>query len=366
MKKIVINDKIRIECPTVHQLFRNYKVFTSPDFQRIVDMDNVNRIKESYLKNPNCILDSEILIGYDNVLDRNYIIDGQHRITALSDIIDLIPDALVNIKIKTCKDMDELFETYKNRNSNSPLEDFQKVLLEENVGRGEVEVWLAVERYIKTNYKAYLKKDMNCKKPNVSLDYVMNKLKSSHILSVYRSGKEVIDRLNVVNQRIYNAYIEKCKSGDDKTKEGKKAIDTMANTITKINEHTQQGQVPFCFGLDIDWSVLLTDDTHPILFAEYEDTKISPKDRNQMKHLVWETYAPQDTVTGKPAKHMCCFSCKSVQIVRDTTNWHLGHVNAKRYGGNYNAENLRPVCTDCNSKMKTRNMYEFMESMGYD
>ena len=367
MKRITINDKIRIECPTVRQLFKNYHDIISPGFQRIIDMDNVNRIKESYLKNPNCILDSEILIGQDKCLERYYIIDGQHRLTALKDLIDNIPDALVNIKIKICDNMDELFETYKNRNSNSPLEDFQKVLLEENVGRGEVEIWIAVERFIVTQYKPFLKKDMNCKKPNVCLNYVMNRLKSSHMLSVYRTGNEVINRLNVINQRIYNEYLRICKLDSEKmSRDAKKVVDSMANTLTKINEHTQRGQVPFCLGLDFDWSLILTDDRHPVLFAEYEDANISPKTRNQMKNLVWDTYAPCDSVSGQPSKHMCCFSCKTTQIVRDTINWHLGHVNAKRYGGYYNVENLRPVCTDCNSKMKTRNMYEYMESMGYN
>jgi hypothetical protein len=366
MKRITINDKIRIECPTVRQFFKNYENIISPGFQRIIDMDNVNRIKESYLKNPNCILDSEILIGCDKCLERYYIIDGQHRITALKDLIDNIPDALVNIKIKICDNMDELFETYKNRNSNSPLEDFQKVLLEENVGRGEVEIWLAVERYIKSNYKSYLKNNMSCRKPNICFEYLMNTLKTSNILAVYRNSTDVINRLNAVNQRIYNEYLRICKlDGDKMTKDVRKVVDSMANIITTINERTQENQVPFCFGLDTDWSLLLTDDGYPIKFAEYDTANFNTRQRSEMRHNVWEIVAPIDNLTGRPAKYMDCYCCKTEKIIRDSSDWQLGHVIAKRYGGLYTESNLRPVCKNCNSKMMTQNMHEYMESMRY-
>lgn len=52
-----------------------------------------------------------------------------------------------------------------------------------------------------------------------------------------------------------------------------------------------------------------------------------------------------------------CFACES-EISKD--DWHCGHILAESKGGNASLDNLRPLCPDCNRKMRTTHMYRYI------
>ncbi len=53
-----------------------------------------------------------------------------------------------------------------------------------------------------------------------------------------------------------------------------------------------------------------------------------------------------------------CLCCKITDI--EQFNFSCGHVIPESKGGTLDVENLRPICTSCNSSMGNENMFEFM------
>ena len=41
----------------------------------------------------------------------------------------------------------------------------------------------------------------------------------------------------------------------------------------------------------------------------------------------------------------------------------MGHVLAKRYGGLYTIDNLRPICSTCNIRMGTENLNDYKDRL---
>jgi len=360
MKKIQINDTHIVSCIPIQRLFREYATnILYPEFQRGIDTDRVIEIKSVYFNNPQKINDNRILLGH---IDTNnyYVIDGQHRLTALYEIVRNSSDfdnIDVLITIKKCKNMDELYETYREVNRNSPLDVFQKIILE-NTDRIEAEIWSLIQKYITTNYKKFLKKDSNCHIPNIFIDDIMFKLKDTNIISIYKNADIIIQKLDELNNKIYNKYNEICSTINTQYVKNK-----MNKTLEKINKKTTNNKPPFCLGLDIDWTKLLLDPNYPIKFSGYEDSCIRTLTRKQIRDEVWETYASIDEQTGKYMDYMDCYCCKNKKICRyHHADWHLGHVIPSRYGGLFTTENLRPTCANCNSEMRTMNMYDYMKT----
>jgi hypothetical protein len=83
-----------------------------------------------------------------------------------------------------------------------------------------------------------------------------------------------------------------------------------------------------------------------------EPRKPIPK---KLRDGVWKKYYNDEEVGA-------CFCCnkeiyqKSSEI---TKTWNCGHIISDYDGGKMTIENMRPVCFDCNQKMKTQNMLIF-------
>lgn len=75
------------------------------------------------------------------------------------------------------------------------------------------------------------------------------------------------------------------------------------------------------------------------------------KPPQSLKQAVWNKYVPEDIGRIK------CLCCNSNYITPFT--FHCGHIIAESKGGKTNIDNLRPICSNCNSSMGTKNMNEF-------
>ncbi len=58
-----------------------------------------------------------------------------------------------------------------------------------------------------------------------------------------------------------------------------------------------------------------------------------------------------------------CWCCQKESI--SVKNKHFGHIIAEKNGGAAIIGNLRPVCPNCNYRMRTDNMYDFMLREGF-
>ncbi len=84
-----------------------------------------------------------------------------------------------------------------------------------------------------------------------------------------------------------------------------------------------------------------------------KSNKVKKQPIKQAKKIsVWHTHV------GKTVGSRTCFCCKTSEITQ--LNFACGHVVSEHDGGTLDVNNLRPVCTACNSSMGTKNMRDFM------
>ena len=95
------------------------------------------------------------------------------------------------------------------------------------------------------------------------------------------------------------------------------------------------------------------------LFTE-EKKKLSSKSKKKigtpLRKKVWDTYVGRKIGVAK------CHCCNTDEISQ--SNFACGHVKSEHDGGDLDIENLRPICTTCNSAMGTCNMIEYMKEQG--
>jgi hypothetical protein len=75
-----------------------------------------------------------------------------------------------------------------------------------------------------------------------------------------------------------------------------------------------------------------------------------------IKRLVWNMHIGEEI--GK-AKCLCCNVTEITQM-----SFNCGHILAEANGGETFVSNLKPICQNCNSSMGTKNMDDFMKSLG--
>ena len=83
--------------------------------------------------------------------------------------------------------------------------------------------------------------------------------------------------------------------------------------------------------------------------------KVKKKIPVAIRNAVWNTYIGEEYGRGK------CYICEGT-ITHGT--YACGHIIAEALGGETTLENLRPVCTSCNSSQGTSNMIEFKKEYG--
>ncbi|MCK4967777.1 MAG: hypothetical protein KAS12_01865 [Candidatus Aenigmarchaeota archaeon] len=76
-----------------------------------------------------------------------------------------------------------------------------------------------------------------------------------------------------------------------------------------------------------------------------------------VKQAVWNQYIGEESGLG------FCYCCQNSYISQG--NFACGHVLAENNGGKITIENLRPICTKCNSSMSTADMEEFIVKHGF-
>ena len=76
-----------------------------------------------------------------------------------------------------------------------------------------------------------------------------------------------------------------------------------------------------------------------------------------LKRKVWNKWIGEEI--GK-TKCLCCLLTEITQM-----SFHCGHIVAEARGGELKMDNLKPICSSCNSSMGTTNMDVFMKTYGF-
>ena len=115
---------------------------------------------------------------------------------------------------------------------------------------------------------------------------------------------------------------------------------------------------------EITNKVLYTATTYPVTPKEEviqkEDVTIKPnpvrktkaKIPSAVRKIVWNTYIGKDIIKGK------CLCCNAEELTG--TNFECGHVKSEKNGGEITIDNLRPICSNCNKSIGSKDIDEFM------
>jgi 5-methylcytosine-specific restriction endonuclease McrA len=95
--------------------------------------------------------------------------------------------------------------------------------------------------------------------------------------------------------------------------------------------------------------------TEEVIIQEKQPSTNKNPISSTMKRLVWNINIGEDIGKSK------CMCCKTTDITQ--MSFHCGHVVANAKGGESIVSNLKPICQNCNSSMRTQNMNDFMISL---
>lgn len=317
---------------------------TIPKFQRDLDIDKVEEIKNEILNDELYLVQraNPIQLGTieNNKKYKHYLIDGQHRIEVLKNMSNDYLDMDVSIVITLCKNELEVIELFKKMIRH--MESYY--ILDESVFKKDFMMSLEfkLKEFLKEHYSNYFvrgsKNDCVYTLDNFLLELKDNnffKKKFSNEIDMKDYIFEKFDEFNkLINYKINiknNPTIFYKKDYDYIIKTGYKPIASKKNNF-------------------IDYLCKNDDDIiNPQHFYKTIKTKITKK----LKEELWKK------VYGTRIRTICIISdCKNMIEKND---YQAGHIVSEFNGGSTSLENLYPICSTCNQKMSKHNWIDYDE-----
>lgn len=150
------------------------------------------------------------------------------------------------------------------------------------------------------------------------------------------------------------------KSKKEEEPEGKKSLEAYFKSSSKKEEKANVTETKKVEEKSIKLPKVKTYEKAVVEVSE-EKTKCSEDKKYQIpkkvKTDVWNTYIGQNIPQHK------CLCCKLVLI--SITAFDVGHVLSEKNGGTSTINNLRPICSSCNTSMGCRDMREYVLTYGY-
>lgn len=322
---------------TFKQLKKDQDLFNKLPFQTDLDEQKVEDMKKAYLKNPDYLVYKNkivVAVVFNSLSDdyKLYVVDGQHRMEMAKvlfeneDINDYL--TICYYKIESDKKMKELFreinrDSFKNSKYVS-LNEFQETLYD------------LVKFHFKNNYSLYFPD----KKSPINKRHSMTEFLD---LLVERGYFDMFDNFDKLIQDI-----------ESKNKSFNKLIDYQEYWAQTPEFFYKDEQTCVKNGFIISLKnnnfidYLMDSTVVPDHVFKNQKKAISPKLRIQVWKKEFENY-----------EAYCPFHrCKNI-IHNGLNGFHCGHIVSEFNGGETTLDNLRPICSSCNSRMGTTNWNEF-------
>jgi len=322
---------------------RGEKVFASmnyriPKIQRKLIVENVDKIYEielSWYATHGCyLLAKTISIAIWN--SQEYIIDGQHRMCAYKRLSKEHPEReiILSVEYYHCDTKEALENEYKYVNMSTP----------NDISRMDITPYKNKEEVIslfEKNFLTYLKNTNKPISPNINIKIIRDKLDGIPLgdFSVGELTKYFLE---------LNLYYSKCPLELFR----KWHVETRA--ITTIKQRPTQLYLGLYRNYEyIDRIVQLKTLRETIPSAgfahiEHYSNCYRVKISKGLRRAVWNSkLTTQD-----------CYCCGELI---DIDNFHCGHIQPVSYGGPTTADNLRPVCSQCNKDMGVMNMNDYIK-----
>lgn len=328
------------------EIVSKYKI---PDFQRIVSCDHVTKLKESqdeYFKLTGFYNFGVITIcEFDGV---EYIIDGQHRITALREYLKNNIDIEICVRVIPCKSWNEVAFHHKSINV------FHANILTDNETCNTI--LDSVEKELFKKYENYLS-DPKRKSPNypkISTSLMKEKMIELDFLNVLKI-KSNVELLSIIED--FNAFLNSFSKNDLIVKF--KVKEERYNSFISINDKNVNKNKVLWLGIFREGKWI--DCIHEVLksgktfksFKEYSKFIKPETERKKMdREKVWKT-----KIDPKDPR---CFNCHQTLNYSVKGTWEVAHLISVANGGSDEITNLEIMCFECNRKMG-KNNYQFIQ-----
>jgi hypothetical protein len=322
-----------------------------PDFQRPIDSDKVLSITSKIMENIEgdwLIRQGAITLGIINKTSVIYILDGQHRLTAIKQIIDEqiedIPNNNIQIMLINFNDLFEMKEHFKDINTNSQIEPIY-TYFDNEIIKGtimNIKLWL-LDNYSKSFRKM---KNKSEKTHNHHIDEFITILTPKIIKQILENDSKTYDDYKHIIGKIMFANLE-VQAKLNELNENRTLKQYMSD-----KDYLKCKEYDFYLAYDnIHFINLIIDENNEIIIdiVNKGNTNIPHKVRKQ----VWIKRNGNNMV-GK------CFCCnESLEF----DEFHAGHIIPIFKGGLNTISNLEPICSTCNQNMGIQNLNDYKDNI---
>lgn len=307
------------------------EVLLYPSFQRPVDQDYVNILKNSFTQY--FLPMNFVVICIFN--KKQYIIDGQHRCAALKLISHLEHLGKIPICEITVNSFAEMEQIFKIVNNQKPLESVYKLK-----NMDDKKMILETVNFFKEKYNYFFKYNGK-RRPFLSEARLLQCLTDSLEDLEETTSTGLIEKIEKLNLKYSN------KPASWFPSKGKTKNEKIFQRI-----HTPRERLYLGMFNRFEWVDHLNTQNLPTkVFGT--NSQLS----NALRNAVWNKYIGIEKGESK------CICCRKISIYQQ--QFECGHVQARSLGGPNSVENLRPICKACNTSMGTTNMKVFMKQNNF-
>lgn len=315
--------------------------FTLPDIQRLLIDDHVKTIYNSeckyYQKHKKYLILGNITIVLNKENNKEYLIDGQHRIYAYYLLQNDYPDRQILLTLDkfTCNNNNTLDYLYKLIN-NTKINPISQLEID------EYKIINDFQKIFNINFKDYLRSSKNPHKPYMNLEGIIETLtkniKSIIALHHISTGEELYDIIMKLNKYYHNVAI------NDPDIFGQWKIKNYEKSLQIINSNTMKNKLYLGMYDNYIWIHILSSFIQEEWdYVQHKNVTSNDKITKALKNSVWDSKSLESN----------CFCCNSI-IHYD--NFICGHIISIINGGTNELSNLKPICYTCDKNMGNENM----------
>lgn len=359
-----ISHSNRMDCYiSVELIAKNPFLRNKVRFQRMVDSDIVVEIinaQETHLKlRGQFQFPQPIIFGFLQHNKEGYLLDGQHRFHALHHFLNTPNEKmLIPVCVHQFTSMEEMKQFFIELNKHTEIS--EEIMNADNLDDKEIIEETAKHFFYK--YAPIFAKDetKRVRLPKIRKNDFQNmigmllKLCKQYNQSTNIIG--VIDIINMIedenkrysNQDWYN-QLKSSSAYRNKVIALAKETDFWLG-FSKNHRDYYMNWVLSCFQKHMNIEIISEKSSTPRISRTPRKKSKIPK---SLKSAVWNRYI------GKQHGEAYCPICKDRTIQKE--HFFAGHVVSEHHGGEVSVDNLRPICSLCNSSMSTTNMEEYVK-----
>lgn len=347
---LIMLDRTELSLEPVRNIIHNYKI---PELQRLVDKDHIKCIVndqiDEYTKYGKFSILQSFTVAYLKNEDIGYILDGQHRVAAFSDLENRgynLNDVVVPIVKYNVNNIDDVNDYFFKINKHSPIRPIGNLVAFEKI----------LSQLIYDNFKHYFKykeQGSKCNCPYISINEFTENLNARNIADkLQKCNKGVRDLWNSILE--VNTFLDSISNNQLDATMNKKFEDCKKKAV-------KEGCIPCYLGvfrqfqwLDLAIYSLINEKKISTFGAKYYTDIMRTKRRRDipfnLRIQIWKKLNINVSDNG------FCYTCNKTLLYSDME---CGHIIAYALGGSITYDNLMPVCKSCNRDMGEMHLEEY-------